>query len=512
MERPSFVDLSTGRTSNYTRVVQWRWFRQTIAAIVVTLLILGVWIFWPSSSPQPPVTPVPRKYELCKSLSCIETAQIMLNNMDKSVNPCDNFYQFACGKFKDNNAIPHGEINTDIYHIYKDKIRQQYQSILEKNETDSDSKASKIAKSLYKKCVSNSKRLPKDTLEKLTNLTAEQKNLIKKTLQNNLEYMKEKNCVDLVEVSHPMALSALYYQTYNKSKLWNLANTMTINIRDTFINKTLDKINWSKNTMYPAKMAISSKLLTIPKITEFPKSLFNASIVDGPYSSVANIPNDYLGHINLINMNQVTPMFETGIGTLSEISSEIIGISGLFTGDKKIEVIPGGILQGIFFGLDRPEHLNYGAFGSVMALRMTQVLTDQEAIAYQLADHYTFDRSCFAKQYGKYEIKNKKKNDENAFVRSNYIHNLGIWLIREVYQEWKKNNKNKNIKSVVGLEEYTQDQQFWLSYANTMCSKNDNLNEYRVIGSLSNLPEFLTDFQCKNNTKMYINNKCKLFA
>lgn len=89
---------------------------------------------------------------------------------------------------------------------------------------------------------------------------------------------------------------------------------------------------------------------------------------------------------------------------------------------------------------------------------------------------------------------------------------MGIWLIREVYQEWKKNNKNEKVKQVVGLEEFTPDQQFWLSYANTMCSKNDTLNEHRVIGSLSNLPGFSTDFQCKNDTKMNVNNKCKLFA
>lgn len=67
-------------------------------------------------------------------------------------------------------------------------------------------------------------------------------------------------------------------------------------------------------------------------------------------------------------------------------------------------VIPGGILQEIFFGLDRPQQLNYGAFGSVMASRLTQILAHPQVI-----DHYTFDVSCFAEQYGKYDIKNNKK-------------------------------------------------------------------------------------------------------
>lgn len=35
----------------------------------------------------------------CTSVECKEVAQQILSKMDTRVNPCDDFYQFTCGKF-----------------------------------------------------------------------------------------------------------------------------------------------------------------------------------------------------------------------------------------------------------------------------------------------------------------------------------------------------------------------------------------------------------------------------
>lgn len=46
----------------------------------------------------------------------------LLQNMDKSVKPCDNFYQYACGGWLERHVIPETSSRHSVFDILRDKL------------------------------------------------------------------------------------------------------------------------------------------------------------------------------------------------------------------------------------------------------------------------------------------------------------------------------------------------------------------------------------------------------
>lgn len=52
---------------------------------------------------------------------CLEAARL-LQNMDTSVKPCDNFYQYACGGWLERHVIPETSSRHSVFDILRDKL------------------------------------------------------------------------------------------------------------------------------------------------------------------------------------------------------------------------------------------------------------------------------------------------------------------------------------------------------------------------------------------------------
>lgn len=89
------------------------------------------------------------------------------------------------------------------------------------------------------------------------------------------------------------------------------------------------------------------------------------------------------------------------------------------------------------------------------------------------------------------------------------------------YNDWL--NKNGPEKQLPGLN-YTSQQMFWIGAANAWCSKSkperikDSIindkhspNKFRIIGLMSDLPEFSNDFKCPLGSKMNPEKKCSFW-
>jgi neprilysin len=66
--------------------------------------------------------------ELCLSTACITAAASILQTMDQTVEPCDDFYQYACGGWIKNTMIPEGKSLWGTFGI----IEQQNQKVIRK--------------------------------------------------------------------------------------------------------------------------------------------------------------------------------------------------------------------------------------------------------------------------------------------------------------------------------------------------------------------------------------------
>ncbi|XP_008051858.1 membrane metallo-endopeptidase-like 1 [Carlito syrichta] len=93
--------------------------------------------------------------EVCTTPGCVMAAARILQNMDPSKEPCDDFYQYACGGWLRRHVIP----ETNSWYSVFDVLRHQLEVILKgvlENSTTKDRPAVEKAKRLYRSCMNKS--------------------------------------------------------------------------------------------------------------------------------------------------------------------------------------------------------------------------------------------------------------------------------------------------------------------------------------------------------------------
>lgn len=103
----------------------------------------------------------------------------------------------------------------------------------------------------------------------------------------------------------------------------------------------------------------------------------------------------------------------------------------------------------------------------------------------------------------------------------NIADNGGIKEAYLAYKDWA--DRHKPEPTLPGLS-FTPRQMFWISAANTWCSvyRPEALKlrittgfhspgEFRILGPLSNMPEFAEDFQCPLESRMNPKHKCAVW-
>merc|ERR1719192_158981 len=106
-------------------------------------------IFPSSSTPTKDYT----SPEYCMTPGCVQAAADILSNMDHSVNPCEDFYQFACGGFIEKTVIPDDRTRMSSFSVLSDELLTQVRMILEEQSEPNEAKPFRMARDVYKSCM-----------------------------------------------------------------------------------------------------------------------------------------------------------------------------------------------------------------------------------------------------------------------------------------------------------------------------------------------------------------------
>lgn len=187
-------------------------------------------------------------------------------------------------------------------------------------------------------------------------------------------------------------------------------------------------------------------------------------------------------------------------------------------------VIPAGVLRGILFNTFLPRYLNLGALGFVVGHEMTHGFYKQGS-EYdgrgKLSNwwtNYTREKfeereSCITRQYSMIvePVTNKTLNGKRVISEA-ISDQGGIGIAFKTYLELEQ--KITDV-ALPGLENFTSEQLFFISFAMPFCSRQTKvdisnligfakhaLDKYRVNVSLKNMEQFSAAFHCKKGSAM----------
>ncbi|XP_062561587.1 neprilysin-2 isoform X3 [Armigeres subalbatus] len=95
--------------------------------------------------------------DLCLSPGCIHSASKALDQMDTSVEPCDDFYNYACGNFLKETNIPDEKVSVNTFSVIGDRLQEQLRSLVSDDIDENEATPFKLAKNMYKLCMNKTR-------------------------------------------------------------------------------------------------------------------------------------------------------------------------------------------------------------------------------------------------------------------------------------------------------------------------------------------------------------------
>lgn len=90
---------------------------------------------------------------VCQTDTCKNISERIATNLDQSVEPCDDFYEFACGGWINKKKIPSCENEITSFTVLTKTIENQIQGLIQQPAEPGESLALEKARNFFKSCM-----------------------------------------------------------------------------------------------------------------------------------------------------------------------------------------------------------------------------------------------------------------------------------------------------------------------------------------------------------------------
>ncbi|XP_022090312.1 membrane metallo-endopeptidase-like 1 isoform X2 [Acanthaster planci] len=89
---------------------------------------------------------------ICTTKQCYESAYVYLSSMDPNMNPCDNFFEYACGGWNERYTVPDDLTSFSVFDLVEDNLESKLKVLFEQSPSDGEPESYHIVRNDYKSC------------------------------------------------------------------------------------------------------------------------------------------------------------------------------------------------------------------------------------------------------------------------------------------------------------------------------------------------------------------------
>ncbi|PNI31427.1 MMEL1 isoform 4 [Pan troglodytes] len=378
--------------------------------------------------------------EVCTTPGCVMAAARILQNMDPTTEPCDDFYQFACGGWLRRHVIPETNSRYSIFDALRDELEIILKAVLENStakatvpqeerhdvialyhrmgleELQSQFGLKGFNWTLFIQTVLSSvkiKLLPDEEvvvygIPYLQNLENIIDTYSARTIQNYLvwrlvldrigslsqrfkdtrvnyrkalfgtmvEEVRWRECVGYVNSNMENAVGSLYVREAFPGDSKSMVRELIDKVRTVFV-ETLDELGWMDEE---SKKKAQEKAMSIREQIGHPDYILEETNrrLDEEYSNL-NFSEDLYFENSLQNLKVGAQRSLRKLREKVDPNLWIIGaavVNAFYSPNRNQIVFPAGILQPPFFSKEQPQALNFGGIGMVIGHEITHGFDD----------------------------------------------------------------------------------------------------------------------------------------